>query len=242
MEPATSTSYGKPIGRPHSPHNVNTLWLPRCCERDRQAAYQPCRVPVALRFDEYRTARSPAPASQTTARSPASAVRARGRSHGESEVRFAHGLSLAVTWRRFFPDARRTGIAWRTAACPGNPPRRGTRSAENVTCLEIGEEAGDGLVDDSRRDHEPDRSGLVQLLHEVLRRRRSDRLFLDQLFHRLRRHVENHALVVCLEKPSHHVGAHSAQSNHSELHGWLLSQSRGPFESCCSDAGFLSSR
>src|SRR5271157_3961428 len=166
----------------HGRVRYNALWSPRRCQRDRQAAYQPCRVPVALRFDEYRTARSPARASQTTARSPASAVRARGRFHGESEVRFAHGLSLAVTWRRFFPDARRTGIAWRTAACPGNAPRRGTRSAENVSCLEIGQEAGDGLVDDSRGDHEPDRSGLVQLLHEVLRRRCYNRLFLDQLF------------------------------------------------------------
>ena len=93
---------------------------------------------------------------------------------------------------------------------------------EDVSCLEMGQEVGDGLVDDGRGDHEPDRSRLVQFLHEVLQRRGSGRLFLDQLFHRLRRHVEDHALVVCLEKPSHHVGAHSAQSNHSELHGWLL--------------------
>src|SRR6266540_4479731 len=32
------------------------------------------------------------------------------------------------------------------------------------------------------------------------------------LLHRLRRHVEDHALLAPLEKPPHHVGAHAAKS------------------------------
>ena len=89
---------------------------------------------------------------------------------------------------------------------------------EDVSCLEIGQEVSDGLVHDSRRDHQPDRSRLFQFLDEVLQRGRSHRLFLDQFFHRFRRHVEDHALVPSLEEPSHHVRAHPSESDHSELH------------------------
>ena len=41
---------------------------------------------------------------------------------------------------------------------------------------------------------------------------------LGQLLDRLRRPVEDHALMAALEKPPHHVGAHPAQSDHSQLH------------------------
>jgi hypothetical protein len=40
----------------------------------------------------------------------------------------------------------------------------------------------------------------------------------DQFFHHFRRPVEHHALVARPEKPPHHVGAHPAQTDHSELH------------------------
>ena len=36
---------------------------------------------------------------------------------------------------------------------------------------------------------------------------------------RLRRHVEDHALVAAPDQPPHHVRAHPAQADHSELHG-----------------------
>ena len=39
-----------------------------------------------------------------------------------------------------------------------------------------------------------------------------------QLLDRLRRHVEDHALMAACEQPPHHVGAHAAKSDHSELH------------------------
>ena len=41
---------------------------------------------------------------------------------------------------------------------------------------------------------------------------------LTSSFDRFGRHVEDHALVAVLDQPPHHVGAHPAQSDHSELH------------------------
>ena len=78
------------------------------------------------------------------------------------------------------------------------------------------------LVHDRRRDHQPDRPRLLQLAHEVCERGRPDGLLLRQVFDRLRRHVEDHALMAALEQPSHHIGAHSSQSDHRELHDIIL--------------------
>ena len=89
---------------------------------------------------------------------------------------------------------------------------------EDVAGFEMGQEIGDGLVHDRRRHHQPDRPRLGQLLHEVCERGGADRFLLDQLLHCFRRHVEDHALVAALEQPPHHVRAHSAKSDHSELH------------------------
>ena len=45
------------------------------------------------------------------------------------------------------------------------------------------------------------------------------RFLLDQFLDRVGRPVEDHAVMASLEKPPHHVGAHPAQADHSELHG-----------------------
>src|SRR6266536_2364321 len=89
---------------------------------------------------------------------------------------------------------------------------------QDVTPLQRGEEIGDGLVHHRRGHHEPDRARLVELLHEIHERGRPDRLVLHQLLHRLRRHVEDHALVAAFDEPPHHVCAHTAESDHYELH------------------------
>ena len=34
----------------------------------------------------------------------------------------------------------------------------------------------------------------------------------------LRRHIENHAAVVLIHQPPHHVGAHPSQTDHAKLH------------------------
>ena len=83
-------------------------------------------------------------------------------------------------------------------------------------------EVGDGLVHDGRRNHQPDGARLLQLAHEVRKRGGSDRLLSRQIFDRLRRHVEDDALMAALDETPDHIGAHSAQSDHRELHDILL--------------------
>jgi hypothetical protein len=89
---------------------------------------------------------------------------------------------------------------------------------EDVARLQQGQEVGDGLVHDGRGDHQPDGPRLVQLLHEVRQRGSPQGVFLDQVFHRFGRLVEDHASMAGLEQPPHHVRAHPAQSDHSQLH------------------------
>ena len=53
----------------------------------------------------------------------------------------------------------------------------------------------------------------------------------DQLRHRLRRHVEDHAFVAALQQAAHHVRAHPAEADHSELHVLALYSERTMFRS-----------
>ena len=93
---------------------------------------------------------------------------------------------------------------------------------KDIAALEVGHEVGDGLVHGGRRHHQPDRARLLQLAHEVGEGLGTDRFVPRQIRDRLRRHVEDHALVATLDEAPHHVGAHSAQSDHRELHDILL--------------------
>jgi hypothetical protein len=88
----------------------------------------------------------------------------------------------------------------------------------DVARLEQGLEVGDGLVDRRRRHHQPHRARLGELLHEVPERRCAGRPLACERFHRFRRHVEDHAVVAAPDEPPHHVRAHAAESDHSELH------------------------
>ena len=92
---------------------------------------------------------------------------------------------------------------------------------EDVAALQVRHEVGNGLVHHRGRNHQPDRPRLLQLAHEVCQRGGTNRFFPRQIFDRLRRHIENHALMAALDEPPHHVGAHSAQSDHCELHDIL---------------------
>ena len=93
---------------------------------------------------------------------------------------------------------------------------------EDVAALEVRHEVGDGLVHGGRRHHQPDRTRLLQLAHQVDEGCGPDRLIPRQIRDRLRRHVEHHARMAALDEAPHHVGAHSAQSDHRELHDILL--------------------
>src|ERR1019366_2157164 len=89
---------------------------------------------------------------------------------------------------------------------------------EDVTGFKIGDDSGDGFVNHGRRDHQPNGARLAKLAREIFQRRGTYSLFLHQLFHRLGEHIENHAFVARFHEPPHHVGAHSSQTYHSQLH------------------------
>src|SRR5215467_14853703 len=93
---------------------------------------------------------------------------------------------------------------------------------EDVAGRELGGELGDGRVHGSGRDHQPDGPWRLQLLHEIRGRRGADRLGPRELFDRLRGPVVHHALMAAGEQTMNHVRAHAAESDHSELHSWLL--------------------
>jgi hypothetical protein len=70
--------------------------------------------------------------------------------------------------------------------------------------------------------HEPNGSWLCQFMDQVLEGVRADRVLGNQLRYCLRRCVENNTFMSCLEQPTHHIRAHSAESYHSDLHETLL--------------------
>ena len=60
--------------------------------------------------------------------------------------------------------------------------------------------------------------GLREFRDEILQRRGSRGAFLRQLLDVGRIQVEHDALVPAAHQAAHHVRAHAAQSDHSELH------------------------
>ena len=93
---------------------------------------------------------------------------------------------------------------------------------DRIARLQMGQQVGDRRVHHRRRDHQPDRARRAQLLHEIRRRSGAHRLLLGQRVDRFRGAVIDDAIVTVLDEAAHHVGAHSAESNHSELHNLNL--------------------
>src|SRR6202162_6452965 len=85
------------------------------------------------------------------------------------------------------------------------------------------QKAFDGLLHNCSRDNQPDSSRLLQFVRKVLKRRGSNRLFLNQLIYCFWRHVEDHALVAALDETTHHICSHPAKTNHSKLHNCSFS-------------------
>src|SRR5207245_10714469 len=61
-------------------------------------------------------------------------------------------------------------------------------------------------------------------LQEVVERRGSGGAFARQLLHNGIVPVVHHALVAAAQQATHHVGAHSSQADHSQLHGLISGQ------------------
>src|SRR3974377_947310 len=71
---------------------------------------------------------------------------------------------------------------------------------QDVAAFERGQEVMKGLVNDGGRDHQPNRTGLLKFLHEVLERGRTDRLLLGQFVDGFLRPVENHTLMAAFDQ------------------------------------------
>ena len=61
--------------------------------------------------------------------------------------------------------------------------------------------------------------GFGKLLDEVGKRGRAGGFLLGEFFDGLGEHVEDDAFVATSDQAAHHVGAHPAEADHSELHG-----------------------
>ena len=60
--------------------------------------------------------------------------------------------------------------------------------------------------------------GAFSLLAEIFKRIRSECALFDECLHGFRMKVMDDALVASLQKTPHHVGPHSAQSDHAQFH------------------------
>src|SRR5262249_49840671 len=86
---------------------------------------------------------------------------------------------------------------------------------ENVPWFEMGQEIGNGLVDNCRWNHQPECSRRLEFIHEISQRICSYRLVLDQVRHRFGGPVKHNAAMSVPDQPADHVGAHAAKSDHS---------------------------
>jgi hypothetical protein len=91
---------------------------------------------------------------------------------------------------------------------------------ERIAFLQQREEFGDGFVDNGGGHHQPNCSRLRQLFHEIRQRRCADGFVFSDRFHGLRKDIVRHALVAATDEPPHHVRAHSAKADHSQLHDY----------------------
>jgi hypothetical protein len=89
---------------------------------------------------------------------------------------------------------------------------------QDVPLLHPGDEIGQGVVDHGGGDHQPDRPGPVQLLHQLVEREGPHRPLPDQRIHRFRVDVIRDALMPPAHQATDHVGPHPTQADHSELH------------------------
>ena len=98
---------------------------------------------------------------------------------------------------------------------------------QRVAALEKRQQFGADLVDERDRHHEPQRARLLQFRDQVPQRGRAGGAFFHQASTACGSHIEHDALVPALQQTAHHVGAHSSQTDHSELHDsltlWLAS-------------------
>ena len=88
---------------------------------------------------------------------------------------------------------------------------------ERIARFEKRQNVGNSLVHDRGWNHQPDRTRLIQFLHQVRQRGSTDGSFFGQVLDRFGNPVKNDAPMARIHKSSNHVGAHPPESHHSEL-------------------------
>ena len=90
------------------------------------------------------------------------------------------------------------------------------------SCCEQGQQVGDRSVDERGRDHEAEATrGRSSFVTNSARVAGAGRALLHESRDRLGGAVVDDAGVPGLHQAAHHVGAHAAESDHSELHVFL---------------------
>ena len=84
--------------------------------------------------------------------------------------------------------------------------------------VEFWSQVGDRGVDDGGGNHQPNSARLLELADEIVEGTGAGGAFGGKLLDGIRAAVVHDALVPGLLQAANHVGAHSSQTNHSELH------------------------
>ena len=89
---------------------------------------------------------------------------------------------------------------------------------EDVAGLHVLRQRLHGLLGGiARRNHQPGDARLAQFADEVIERRRSDRAFAGDLLHVVGAQIGDHDFVPAAHQAARHVGAHPAQTDHSQI-------------------------
>src|SRR6185503_844283 len=89
---------------------------------------------------------------------------------------------------------------------------------QNIASIKLRSQFSQNAINQRRRNHQPHRPRATQLRNEIVQRSRTRRAFARECRDRLHIAIVNNALVSAAQESSHHVGAHAAESNHSDLH------------------------
>src|SRR5271165_5129162 len=100
----------------------------------------------------------------------------------------------------------------------------GVAAVDNdVADVEFADEFVERGVDNRGGNHEPDGAGFAEFLDEFVERAGAGGAFGGELLDGVGAAIVDHGLVAVFLQPADHVGAHSSETDHSELHFcWLL--------------------
>ena len=104
---------------------------------------------------------------------------------------------------------------------------------DDVVGVEQRRERGQHLIDEGRRNHQPDRTRSHQRGDQLLQRGRAGGALRRQPIDGGRLHVVDDAGVITAHQPAHHVGPHASESDHTDLHFLAPLQSRSPAATRC---------